>query len=74
MQVVGASRRLDPSHEGNGAALMKRDGSLLNMHQVVEGREREGVVFPDQRWMGMIPSPKSMLSSLTVKGWSWSRC
>jgi hypothetical protein len=48
MQVVGASRRLDQSHEGNGAALVQRDGSLLNMHQVVEGREREGVVLPDQ--------------------------
>ena len=54
MQVVGASRRLDESYEGNGAALIQRAGSLLNMHQVVEGREGEDAVFPDQPGIGLL--------------------
>ena len=47
--MVGDSRRLDQSHEGDGAALIQRDGCLLDvhhdMHQTVEGREGEGAVL-----------------------------
>ena len=57
MQMVGDSRRLDQSHEGDGAALFQRDGCLLDihqdMHQIVEGREGEGAVFPDQLGIGL---------------------
>jgi hypothetical protein len=58
MRVVGDSTRLDLSHEGDGAALIQRDGCLLDlhqdMHQVVEGREGEGAVFPAQPGIGLL--------------------
>jgi hypothetical protein len=58
MQVVGDSRRLDQSQEGDGAALIQRDGCLLDMHQdmhqVVEGREGEGFIFPDQPGISLL--------------------
>jgi hypothetical protein len=33
MQVVGGSGRVDQPHEGDGAALVQRDGCLLDMRQ-----------------------------------------